>query len=106
MVLEPWQVTAFLVLLLVLILFFPDDEATSTSDVEPALVVFGSSWEDAAEAEDDVPSLRVPEPSLHAVRERAPIARAAAVVRRRVREVRRLDMWVSPFGGAVGVVLG
>ncbi|WP_250847655.1 hypothetical protein [Streptomyces hygroscopicus] len=75
--------------------------------------VFASSWEDEPEPGDavdevlgDASSARTPDPSSHAVRERAPIARAAAVVRRRVREVRTLDMWVSPFGGAVGVVLG
>ncbi|GGX20325.1 hypothetical protein GCM10010341_47030 [Streptomyces noursei] len=51
-------------------------------------------------------SLRTPEPSLHAVRERAASTPVAAAVNRRVRELRMLDMWPSPFGGAVGVVLG
>ncbi|BBJ45400.1 hypothetical protein SSPO_081180 [Streptomyces antimycoticus] len=110
LVLEPWQVTPFFPL--VPDLPFPDAAGTSAVDFEPAAPGFASSWEDEPEADAveeasaDEPSLRMPSPSLHAVREKAATATVAAAVRRRVRERRMLDMWVSPFGTAVDVVLG
>jgi hypothetical protein len=44
------------------------------------------------------PSLWTPVPSSHAVRESAARTTVAAAPTRRVREVRKLDMWPCPFG--------
>ncbi|GHI06202.1 hypothetical protein Scel_45230 [Streptomyces cellostaticus] len=48
------------------------------------------------------PSSWAPVPLPHAVRESAARTTVAAAPVRRVREVRRLDMWLCPFGVRVG----
>jgi hypothetical protein len=76
----------------------PDDEAPEEEAPEEEFAV------DVVPAE--APSSWTPVPLLHAVRESPARTTVAAAPTRRVREVRRLDMWPCPFGVRVGVVIG
>jgi hypothetical protein len=80
----------------------PEPDASEPEE-EPAEA---APEEEVALAAVDAPSSWTPVPSLQALRESAASATVTAAPARRVREVRRADMWLCPFGVRVGVVIG
>ncbi|GHH70846.1 hypothetical protein GCM10018793_05530 [Streptomyces sulfonofaciens] len=78
-----------------------EEEDESVPEPEPEAGVPAGDFAGVVVAAE-APSSWTPVPSLHAVRESAARTAVAAAATRRVRGVRRLDIWLCPFGVRVG----